>query len=233
VARRRTSIRAQEAAAFAVLMVVLLVVVAAEEHPLVFSLGAAVVVGVALWMWFRRRARRARAAAEGAALQDEAERYWREWVLPAGSYSVALTGYEDPLNLLPGFLAVLNENASIDVGDPEQLLRRARHIGPQIIVDEVDEDVAVPLKIALEGRGAKVKITERVAPTKKDNRRESIPERVRNEVWRRDGGQCVDCGSRERLEYDHIIPVSKCGSNTARNLELRCESCNRKKGAKV
>jgi 5-methylcytosine-specific restriction endonuclease McrA len=43
----------------------------------------------------------------------------------------------------------------------------------------------------------------------------------------------VDCGSRERLEYDHIIPVSKGGSNTARNIELRCESCNRRKGAKV
>jgi 5-methylcytosine-specific restriction endonuclease McrA len=38
---------------------------------------------------------------------------------------------------------------------------------------------------------------------------------------------------RERLEFDHIIPVSKGGSNTARNLELRCETCNRKKGATI
>ncbi len=64
-------------------------------------------------------------------------------------------------------------------------------------------------------------------------RREAISERVRHEVWRRDGAQCVDCGSRERLEFDHIIPVSKGGSGTARNIELRCESCNRKKGARV
>ena len=42
-----------------------------------------------------------------------------------------------------------------------------------------------------------------------------------------------DCGSRERLEFDHIIPVSKGGSNTARNLELRCETCNRQKGATI
>ena len=62
---------------------------------------------------------------------------------------------------------------------------------------------------------------------------EPIPEHVRTEVWRRDGGQCVDCGSRERLEFDHIVPVSKGGSNTARNLELRCENCNRKKGARI
>lgn len=64
-------------------------------------------------------------------------------------------------------------------------------------------------------------------------RREAIPERVRHEVWRRDRGRCVDCGSRTRLEFDHIIPVSRGGSGTARNIELRCESCNRSKGARV
>jgi len=63
--------------------------------------------------------------------------------------------------------------------------------------------------------------------------REAIPERVRHEVWRRDEGRCVDCGSRERLEFDHIIPVSRGGSNTARNIELRCQPCNRRKGASV
>jgi 5-methylcytosine-specific restriction endonuclease McrA len=63
--------------------------------------------------------------------------------------------------------------------------------------------------------------------------RRSIPERVRHEVWRRDRARCVDCGSRGRLEFDHIIPVSKGGSRTARNLELRCEPCNRGKGARI
>jgi len=60
--------------------------------------------------------------------------------------------------------------------------------------------------------------------------RENIPSDVRREVWRRDGGKCVKCGSRENLEYDHIIPISRGGSNTARNIELLCESCNRSKG---
>jgi 5-methylcytosine-specific restriction endonuclease McrA len=32
--------------------------------------------------------------------------------------------------------------------------------------------------------------------------REPIPESVRHEVWRRDEGRCVDCGSREKLEFD-------------------------------
>jgi hypothetical protein len=64
-------------------------------------------------------------------------------------------------------------------------------------------------------------------------RREAIPQRVRHEVWRRDRGSCVECGSRGRLEFDHIIPVSRGGSNTTRNIELRCEPCNRRKGARV
>jgi hypothetical protein len=63
--------------------------------------------------------------------------------------------------------------------------------------------------------------------------REAIPERVRHEVWRRDRGSCVECGSRARLEFDHIIPVSRGGSNTVRNIELRCEPCNRRKGARI
>ena len=68
---------------------------------------------------------------------------------------------------------------------------------------------------------------------KQVSRREPIPERVRHEVWRRDRGSCVECGSRARLEFDHIIPVSRGGSNTVRNLELRCEPCNRHKGARI
>ena len=60
-----------------------------------------------------------------------------------------------------------------------------------------------------------------------------IPEHARIEVWRRDGGKCTRCDSRENLEYDHIIPLSRGGSNTARNIELLCEKCNRSKGANI
>jgi len=60
-----------------------------------------------------------------------------------------------------------------------------------------------------------------------------IPATVKREVWRRDKGECVECGSKERLEYDHIIPFSKGGSNTARNMQLLCENCNRKKLNKI
>jgi len=60
-----------------------------------------------------------------------------------------------------------------------------------------------------------------------------IPSSVKLAVWRRDNGKCVECGSKEKLEYDHIIPVSKGGSNTDRNIQLLCEKCNRKKSASI
>ena len=60
-----------------------------------------------------------------------------------------------------------------------------------------------------------------------------IPSNVKISVWRRDHGKCVDCGSKEKLEYDHIIPITKGGSNTERNIQLLCEKCNRKKSANI
>jgi hypothetical protein len=59
--------------------------------------------------------------------------------------------------------------------------------------------------------------------------REAIPEGVRIYVWRRDEGRCARCRSQERLEFDHIIPVSEGGSSTERNIQLLCEACNRSK----
>jgi 5-methylcytosine-specific restriction endonuclease McrA len=63
--------------------------------------------------------------------------------------------------------------------------------------------------------------------------RQPIQESVRLFVWQRDGGQCVKCGSRERLEFDHIIPLVAGGSNTERNIQLLCETCNRSKGSTI
>jgi tetratricopeptide (TPR) repeat protein len=63
--------------------------------------------------------------------------------------------------------------------------------------------------------------------------REPIPLEVQQRVWQRDQGCCVRCGSQDRLEYDHIIPLARGGSNTERNLQLLCESCNRAKGATI
>lgn len=63
--------------------------------------------------------------------------------------------------------------------------------------------------------------------------RERISTEVRRAVWIRDQGKCAHCGSRERLEYDHIVPESRGGGNTERNIELLCEICNRAKSDRI
>lgn len=72
---------------------------------------------------------------------------------------------------------------------------------------------------------------EEVKALKKRSRK--ISQKVKDLVWNRDGGKCVECGSNENLEFDHIIPHSKGGANTYRNIQLLCEPCNRSKSAKI
>jgi 5-methylcytosine-specific restriction endonuclease McrA len=36
------------------------------------------------------------------------------------------------------------------------------------------------------------------------------------------GAECVDCGSRFGLEYDHVNPVANQGETSLRNLAARC-----------
>lgn len=66
--------------------------------------------------------------------------------------------------------------------------------------------------------------------------RESIPEYIRNYVMIRSNGQCelrLDGCMGVATEVDHIIPVSKGGSNDVNNLQASCSSCNKKKYDKV
>ena len=64
-------------------------------------------------------------------------------------------------------------------------------------------------------------------------RREAIPRAVQREVWQRDGGRCVECETKEKLCFDHIVPFSRGGSNSVRNLQLLCELCNLSKGNRI
>lgn len=61
-----------------------------------------------------------------------------------------------------------------------------------------------------------------------------IPTHVKVEVWKRDGGECVLCGSNTNLHYDHDIPFSKGGSSiTAKNVKLLCARHNLSKSDKI
>ena len=61
-----------------------------------------------------------------------------------------------------------------------------------------------------------------------------IPASVKFEVWKRDKGRCVQCGSTENLHFDHIIPYSRGGSSlVADNIQLLCARHNLEKRDKI
>jgi hypothetical protein len=61
-----------------------------------------------------------------------------------------------------------------------------------------------------------------------------IPTHVKVEVWKRDKGKCVRCGSSDNLHFDHDVPFSKGGSSiTAKNVRLLCARCNLRKSDKI
>lgn len=61
-----------------------------------------------------------------------------------------------------------------------------------------------------------------------------IPTHVKVEVWKRDQGQCVMCGSRDNLHYDHDVPFSKGGSSlTASNVRILCARHNLQKSDRI
>lgn len=63
-----------------------------------------------------------------------------------------------------------------------------------------------------------------------------VVERISREyVWARDGGVCHLCGlpaDRATWEVDHVVPLSRGGEHSYRNVAVSHRVCNRKKGAR-
>jgi 5-methylcytosine-specific restriction endonuclease McrA len=61
-----------------------------------------------------------------------------------------------------------------------------------------------------------------------------IPATVKIEVWKRDSGSCIRCGSKENLHFHHIIPYSLGGSSKdAKNIQILCSRHNLEKRDKI
>lgn len=60
-----------------------------------------------------------------------------------------------------------------------------------------------------------------------------IPKELRKKVLEKYKHECVKCGATEKLEIDHIHPVSKKGLNEFSNLQVLCKTCNIRKSDKI
>jgi 5-methylcytosine-specific restriction endonuclease McrA len=124
-----------------------------------------------------------------------------------------------PLHAVPEYdeAELLESDDELDPDEEDFLIARAKAVDKE---RKRQADLAWAKRVLTDGVSAKQSMP----------RRDAIPRGVRHAVWVRDGGKCVECGSAEKLEFDHIIPVSMGGANTERNLQLLCEGCNRRKG---
>lgn len=71
----------------------------------------------------------------------------------------------------------------------------------------------------------------------------ALPEWLKKAIYFRDNGVCQKCGkdlsglfhiTEEReIQFDHIIPLEKGGTNDSTNFQLLCSKCNLKKLAKI
>ncbi len=79
----------------------------------------------------------------------------------------------------------------------------------------------------------------------KTRKRPHLPDRIKRKIYERDGRACQICGRVTRFggtydtpwdplppsgSVDHIIPVSKGGTNEDTNLRWSCKSCNSARG---
>jgi len=82
-------------------------------------------------------------------------------------------------------------------------------------------------------RKRKYAATSRPSRARSSSNPRHMPAHVRRAVRERDGGCCTfvsddgrRCGSRTRLEWDHIVPVARGGESTVDNIRLRCRAHN-------
>jgi hypothetical protein len=75
---------------------------------------------------------------------------------------------------------------------------------------------------------------KRVIELKDLDHNRMIPTSVKLEVWKRDKGQCTQCGSKDNLHFDHILPYAKGGTSLrSDNIQLLCARHNLLKSDRI
>ncbi|ABK61267.1 HNH endonuclease [Clostridium novyi] len=104
-----------------------------------------------------------------------------------------------------------------------------------------NKSISCDIELDLDNLNYFVEYLSQVVKFKKSaaGQRALMTSKLREKIKKRDNYTCQKCGLSTRdeknllLEIDHIIPISKGGMSTEKNLQTLCWKCNRKKGAKL
>lgn len=106
--------------------------------------------------------------------------------------------------------------ALVAKGEGKYCSNACRHAGLRIYID---------VQTARREHGRRRDTRERMA--RKDNRTHTLAQW--EDLKRRAKGRCVKCHQKRPLTRDHIIPVSRGGSDEITNIQPLCHSCNARK----
>ncbi len=93
------------------------------------------------------------------------------------------------------------------------------------------EEFVKHFMLAVNGQESKLSKFVSVCPERPSG---GLWDEIRRRIFARDNYTCQYCGKRgNRLECDHVIPVSRNGTHNDDNLVTSCFECNRAKGNKL
>jgi 5-methylcytosine-specific restriction endonuclease McrA len=131
---------------------------------------------------------------------------------------------------------------TIDDQDLENLREAQALLGHQLPNGDIKTIVGNALALYVRDlRKRKLAETDRPRRTSRPtNSVRHIPAAVKRAVRERDGGRCTfvgtdghRCGTRTRLEWDHVVPVARGGTATVDNLRQRCRAHNQYEAERV
>ena len=169
-------------------------------------------------------------------LLNEGYKYYREWLGIEDECTELWDDYCSETEDTSFFQEIIDKDKSLDPDyfkshkQLDKTIKQLDKTSDSTITFMWDDNYDPPLSNFIRLKSTEEKVENK---SNKKGKRERMSQDILDKVWNRDGGKCVKCGSNEKLEFDHMIPVSKGGANTYRNIQLLCEPCNRKKSAKI
>ncbi len=111
-----------------------------------------------------------------------------------------------------------------------------RHVRHQIHLREKLENEEKLAMIEKERAATKEAEAQQAAAIKREKKKAKTKMRreahkLRGNVLDKYADGCEHCKSKQRLTWDHITPIELGGTNTKKNIQVLCQSCNSSKGA--